>query len=172
MKPGESTKRASIDVKLDAGEVFALIEASFRQAKTATTRMPDHGWTIERNDASMIITTKHHADWLLEPLPDDYVALFPETLGLQVDVAALPEGGSRVRARLIRRRVGTMVGAVFLDMIAMSTSAFPFAHSCIHATDVISHRKNRRAAKLRLLRLAIEPLVPHQQSKALGVYRK
>jgi hypothetical protein len=163
-----STKRAKIDVTLDVPDALAMIEASFQAAKTATTRMPDHGWTIERADARMVITTKDPRDFLLEPLPDDFLAYFPETLGLEVVARALSEGGSRVRARLIRHRFGATLGALL-----MGEAIGPFGmNTMLHGVELlIVLRQNRRAAKLRMLRLALEPLVQYEKSRALGPFR-
>jgi hypothetical protein len=168
-----STRRASIDVKLEVGEALALIEASFEQAKTSPTRWLDHGWMIDRQaNGRMIITTKHPGDHLLEPLPEDYVETrFPETLAVQIDVRALPEGGSTVNVRLIRQRVGATVGAVLLDMVA-GLGGLPFALTLLHGGAMVSLRANRRAAKLRLLRLAIEPLAQHEKAREGGPFRQ
>ena len=167
MRSETSTKRASIDVTLEVRDALALIEASFKQAKTASTRVGDRGWTIERSDARLIIRTANPKDYLLEPLPDDYVAFFPETLALEVGVRALADGGSRVRARLIRHRIGAMIGVIFMDLavhLGGSTS--------LHAGEMLTLlRQNRRAAKLRLLRLAIEPMLQYERSRALSPFR-
>jgi hypothetical protein len=172
MRSEEATHRARIDVDLTPNEALALIEASFQQAKTSTTRWLDHGWTIKRPaDDRIVITTKHPSDVLLEPLPEDYVSHFPETLGLQVIVQALAEGGSRVRARLIRCRVAATAGAVLGDMFGIATG-LPLALTFVHMSERLSLRQNRRAATHRLLGLAIAPLLEHEQQHAGGPFRK
>jgi hypothetical protein len=165
-------KRASIDVSLGVEETLSAIVASFERSKTSTTRIDDGGWTIERSDGQLLIYPKKPHDHLLEPLPEDYVdTTFPETLALRIDALARPEGGTRVRARVIRRRVGALLGTIALDAIAV-IGGLPLAHTIIYGTDMVSLRSNRRAAKLRLLRLALEPLIPHQRAAERGPFRE
>jgi hypothetical protein len=165
----DAATRARIDVNLDPGEALALIVASFERAKTSPTRWLDRGWTIDRQaDDRIVVTTKHPGDYLLEPLPEQFVAHFPETLGLQVIVQAMPEGGSRVRVRVIRCRVGAMVGTIFGDIFSIGP---PFARTVLHGGELMSLRRNRRAAIQRLLGLAIEPLVEHERPGSGGPFR-
>jgi hypothetical protein len=167
MHSNDAGMRASIDVKLEPDEALALIEASFERGKTSPTRWLDHGWSIDRRaKGRMVITTKHPGDYLLEPLPEHYLAMFPETLGVQIDVRALPEGGSRVRVRLVRHRIGATIGTIAMDLFDV------FFRTMAHGGEMISLRQNRRAAKLRLLRLAIEPLAEHEQPRTGGPFRR
>ncbi len=168
MRSEASTRRASIDTTLEVRDALALIESTFKLAKTATTRYDDRGWTIERSGDRLLIGTTHPKDVLLEPLPDDYVAFFPETLALEVMVRALPEGGSRVKARLVRRRIGATIGTVLLDVFGFSFGGNTMLHGGELSTAL---RENRRAAKLRLLRLAIEPLLPHEKPDKSSPFR-
>jgi hypothetical protein len=171
MRSDQAT-RARIDVDLTPDEALALIEASFQRAKTSPTRWLDHGWTIDRRaDDRIVITTKHPGDYLLEPLPEDFVSHFPETLGLQVIVKALAEGGSRVRVRLIRCRVRATAGAVVGDVLGIFAFGLPLVHTVMHCAEMISLRENRRAATRRLLGLAIAPLVEHERHRAGGPFR-
>lgn len=166
-----AAKQARIDVNLRADEALGLIEQSFAQAKTSPTRIQDGGWTIERADDRRLIYPTKPKDFLLEPLPADYTAMFPETLGVQIDAMPLAEGGTRVSVQLIRRRVDALISALAVDIFAMFGGGLPFFCTVTHAADMVQHRRCRRAAKRRLLRLALEPLIPHEHAPGRGPFR-
>lgn len=154
--------RSSIDVSLDIDSALALIEATFARAKTASTRAQDGGWTVERQGDRMLIYPTKPGDVLLEPLPDDYRPYLPETLGLRVEATALDVGGTTVSMRIIRRRVGATFGAVGLDIVVIFASQPPLLMTAMHGAELWKLRNNRRAATRRLLRLAVEALLPHE----------
>lgn len=160
-------------MNLDADEALALIAGSFARAKTAPTRIDDGGWTIERSDQQLLVYPKKAHDGLFEPLPDDWLSTWslPETLSLRVTATALPGAGTRVSARLTRHRIGALIGAVALDVLG-GIGGIPLTNTVVHSKNMVALRHNRRAAKRRLLRLALEPLLPHQRAGERGPFRE
>lgn len=167
-----AAKRARIDVNLSVDEALALIEQRFATAKTSPTRILDGGWTIDRSGDRLLIYPTKPKDYLLEPLPADYIALFPETLAVQIDAMPRAEGGTRVSVQLVRRQIGATIGVLAVDLVGGFGWGLPLAHTVIHGADMLQHRQRRRAAKRRLLRLALEPLIPHERAPGHGPFRR
>lgn len=157
--------RKTVDVELSADEAIALVEASFDA---------DRGWRVERDQLRVRAYPADAGDYLLEPPPKLQPRRYlPETLAVQVDAAPLPDGGARVRARITRyrHRVVGLIGVVLLDVLAAPFGSFAF-ESIAHGMAMVSLRRNRRGAKRRMLRLAIEPLVPYQREWDRGPFRR
>jgi hypothetical protein len=160
----------SINVSLDIDSAFALIEATFEQAKTAPTRIQDGGWTVERQGNRMVIYPTNPGDVLLDPLPDDYRPYLPETLGLRVESKAL-SGGVNVSIQIIRCRIGATIGAVGLDILVILGSQMPLLMTVMHGVELWKLRLSRQAATLRLLRLAVEALLPYELGSEQDPFR-
>lgn len=170
MQTDDGAARASIDVELEVDAALGLVEGRFAKAKTSTTRICDGGWTVDRVGRRLMIYPTKLGDILLEPLPKVYLARLPETLALRVDAASLGRG-TRVAMRFVRRRIGATVGAVALDLATIFGAGIPLFYTVVHTLELRKLRPNRVAARRRVLRLAVEPLVPHELGSARGPFR-
>lgn len=163
-------RRKTIEVDLGCEEALALVEASFEKARTSPTRTWDGGWMVERKGGRLLAYPRNSRDYLLDPLPDTHaVGFFPETLAVEIVVVALPEAGTRVTARIVRHRVLALMGILGLDLLV--SFPLPFVQSVMHGIELATLRRNRRAAKVRMLGLALEPLLPYQRQQDRGPFR-
>jgi hypothetical protein len=153
--------RGSIDVSLETDEALGLVEASFEA---------DGGWTVRRRADGLLIFPTDPKVGLLDPKPEVASLPLPETLAVRVVARSLEEGGARVSAKITRFRVGDFVVATALDLVLMLVGGSLGA--VVHGVELVELRRNRRGAKRRMVRLAIEPLVPHQRGHERGPFRR
>lgn len=163
-------RRKSIEVDLDCEQALTRVAASFERAKTSPSRTWDHGWIVERDAGRLLIYPRHPGDHLLDPLPDTYFpGPFPETLAIEIEAVARAGGGTRVTAKVVHRRVLAFVGAVAVDIVA--SLLVPFVQPIVHGIERAALRANRRGAKVRMVRLALEPLLPYERQPDRGPFR-
>ncbi len=157
--------RKTIDVDLAPSDALALVEASF---------VADRIWTIKRDERRLLAYPTDPGRPLLDPLPDSYSisSAITETLAVLIEATTLEGGGARVSVRITRipKRVLGLIGTVALDLVTIFYS-FAFA-SVSHAAFMFKHRKNRENAKLRMIRLAVEPLLRHERGADHGPFRR
>lgn len=163
--------RQTIDVELRPEQALALVEASFEAAG---------GWTVEPRGEGLLIYTDDPLE-LLDPRPEVYTPqTVISTLALRVDARApgVGVGGltgsepvvTRVSAHFVRRRLGALAGAFVLDLVGIT--GIPLFYTALGVMGWFEHRRARRDGRRRVLRLAIEPLMPHQCRGDRGPFRR
>lgn len=156
--------RKTIEVELSPEDALDRVAESFAA---------DRGWIIEQEPGRLLIYPEDPAACQLDPVPDSelYRRLpYPETLAVRVSAEGLETKGARVEARLERRRVGALVREVGWQLL--HPISYPTGGPILHALALARWRSNRRGGKLRMLRLAIEPLLPHERPPEQSPFRR
>lgn len=147
----------TIDVELEPEAALEIVEATFAAAG---------GWVLARGDDGLRIRRADPRQYVFDPDPGPRAIILPETLGLRVQALALAGGGARVCAWVEHRR-RAMVVAVMFELL----TTYGFG-SLLHAVQMLALRRNRRGGKRRMLRLVIEPLLPHERAGDPGPFRR
>jgi hypothetical protein len=144
----------TIEVALGCDEALDLVEASFAAAPTLGAGK--QGWTIERRERELLACTEI-------PWPEA-----PQQLAVRVRASPLEGGDARVEAKLVwlPRHVVAWLGLGVLSLF----EAYGFRLLMVGA-EALAKRGDRKAARVRTLRLALEPLIPHQRAAERGPFR-
>lgn len=154
--------RKTIDIGLSPAEALAIVKKSF---------VADRGWTIERGKDQLLAYPSSSRNHLYEPKPDSYIPYsLPETLVVQIEAAPLPGGGARITAEVGHHRLPEYLGNLAADILLAPFGTLAYV-SITYGIVRLQLRKNRRNAKNRMIRLAIEPLLPHQTGRDGGPFR-
>src|SRR5690606_22093435 len=150
------------DVELSSAEALAIVEESF---------VVDGGWTIEQGENQLLAYPSDSRNHLYEPKPDSYTPYsLPETLVVQIEAAPRAGGGARVTAEIGHHRLPAYLGNLAADILLAPFGTLAF-QAITYGITRLTLRKNRRNAKHRMIRLAIEPLLPHETGRDSGPFR-
>ena len=158
--------RKTVDVELSPAEALAIVDKSV---------VAYGGWTTTRDQNRLLVCPSERRKQRYDPKRGSYTPdWFPETFAVRVEAAPLPAGGTCVTAEIVRYRllehVGKHVGSLLPSLLAAPLATLVFTPIAYGWAGFVL-LKNLRGAKHRMIRLAIEPLLPHAAGRYGGPFR-